>query len=188
GLTAVDALYYVTATITTTGYGDITPREDSLKLYAIALMLFGSVLFAALYSVITDMLIRTRFEQLIGRDKVPDGNHIVVAGLGNLGYRVVEELRRDGTEVIAIERSSDAEFVAALHAFELGGTCLIVLLRRAVDASLEGLRPSDVRSKIGMSILLRRNGPGLPFKVLCDDEPFRAEEDLIAMVSHPLAH
>jgi len=117
GLSFVDALYYVTATITTTGYGDITPRDatDALKLYAIAMMLLGSVLFAALYSAITDLLIRTRFEQLLGREQMPAEDHVVVAGLGNLGYRVMEELRRSGTSAVAIERNADAEFVAALR-------------------------------------------------------------------------
>jgi len=40
---------------------------------------------------------------------------VVVAGLGNLGYRVMEELRRSGTSAVAIERNADAEFVAALR-------------------------------------------------------------------------
>jgi Trk K+ transport system NAD-binding subunit len=117
GLTRVDAVYFITATITTTGYGDISAKDspDHMKLYAVALMLLGSVLFATLYSTITDMLISTRFAQLLGGNDVPDeGGHIVVAGLGNLGYRLVEELRRSGVRVVPVEHNPNAEFVPAL--------------------------------------------------------------------------
>jgi Trk K+ transport system NAD-binding subunit len=79
------------------------------------MMLLGSLLFAALYSAITDLLIRSRFEQLLGRERVPTDGHVVVAGLGNLGYRVMEDLLRSGIPAVAIERDVDGEFVAALR-------------------------------------------------------------------------
>jgi voltage-gated potassium channel len=46
-------------------------------------------------------------------------NHIVVAGLGNVGYRVVEQLRRVGEEVICIEKDMDAKFRAEMERFEV---------------------------------------------------------------------
>jgi hypothetical protein len=40
------ALYYTISTIATVGYGDITPRSDSTRLYTIVVMVFSSGLFA----------------------------------------------------------------------------------------------------------------------------------------------
>jgi Trk K+ transport system NAD-binding subunit len=42
--------------------------------------------------------------------------HVVVCGLGHVGYRVVEELRRLGEDVVAIERRPDAPFLEVVRA------------------------------------------------------------------------
>ncbi|MBM2810592.1 MAG: hypothetical protein HW416_1351 [Chloroflexi bacterium] len=113
-LSLVDAFYYVVSTVTTTGYGDITPRDAPLKLYAALLMILGSLTLATMYSIITDLVVTARVGQLLGRRTVPEGGHVVVAGIGNVGYRTVEELRSHAS-VVAVERSPDAEFVNALR-------------------------------------------------------------------------
>ncbi|HEX7598105.1 MAG TPA: NAD(P)-binding protein, partial [Polyangia bacterium] len=38
-------------------------------------------------------------------------NHVVLCGLGHLGYRILEELRRQGIEVVAIERDPRCTFL-----------------------------------------------------------------------------
>jgi Trk K+ transport system NAD-binding subunit len=117
-LSFVDALYFIVATVTTVGYGDITPRNAStpLKLYGCVVMLLGSATVAVLYSIITDFIVTARFQQALGRQRVPQEGHIVVVGLGNVGYRIVDELRRTGARMIAIERNGDGEFVEAVRA------------------------------------------------------------------------
>ncbi|MCS6861014.1 MAG: NAD-binding protein [Abditibacteriales bacterium] len=117
-LSLVDALYFIIATVTTVGYGDITPRHASpvLKLYGCLVMLLGSATVAVLYSIITDFIVTARFQQVLGRQRVPQEGHIVVMGLGNVGYRIVDELRRVGARLIAIERNADGAFVEAVRA------------------------------------------------------------------------
>jgi voltage-gated potassium channel len=46
-------------------------------------------------------------------------NHIVVAGLGNVGYRVVEQLHRFGEEVVCIEKDESARFMDELGHLEI---------------------------------------------------------------------
>ncbi len=43
-------------------------------------------------------------------------NHVVVCGLGHVGYRIVEELLRFGVPIVAIERKATDSFVAAVRA------------------------------------------------------------------------
>jgi Trk K+ transport system NAD-binding subunit len=116
-LSWVDALYFVITTVTTVGYGDITPHDAGLavKLYGCVLMLLGSATIGTLYWIITDFIVTARFEQLLGRQHVPQADHIVVVGLGNVGYRVVEELRRTDTPIVAVERQPAGEFVEAVR-------------------------------------------------------------------------
>lgn len=46
-------------------------------------------------------------------------NHIVVAGLGNVGFRVVEQLRRFNEEVVCIEKNPDGKFISELKQYEV---------------------------------------------------------------------
>lgn len=117
GLSLIDALYFVMTTVTTVGYGDITPKtsQNWLKLYACLLMLLGSAFIATLYSILTDYLVTARFQQLLGRQRLPQAGHVIVVGLGSVGYRVVEELRQAGARVVGIDRDANREFVEALR-------------------------------------------------------------------------
>lgn len=116
-LSLVDALYFIISTVTTVGYGDITPRAAGVgvKLYACLVMLIGSAGIAVLYSIITDFVVTARFQELLGRQRIPEKGHVIVAGLGNVGYRVVQELLRAGAAVVAIERDPHGEFVEAVR-------------------------------------------------------------------------
>jgi Trk K+ transport system NAD-binding subunit len=55
-------------------------------------------------------------QQLLGKAKVPEGEHVIVAGLGNVGYRVLDQLVRAGTPAVAIDREPDGDFVESVPA------------------------------------------------------------------------
>jgi Trk K+ transport system NAD-binding subunit len=114
-LSLVDAFYFIITTVTTTGYGDITPHEASsaVKLYACLVMVLGSAATATLYSIITDYLVTARFRELFGQNRLPREGHVVVAGLGDVGFRTADELRRAGAEVVAITLEQEGELVGA---------------------------------------------------------------------------
>lgn len=44
-------------------------------------------------------------------------NHVVVCGLGHVGYRVVEELLRVGEEVVGLEQNEDGSFVEIVRSY-----------------------------------------------------------------------
>lgn len=116
-LTPMDAIYFVVSTVTTTGYGDITPREAPVfvKLFAIALMLMGSAMIALIYSIVTDYIVHARLQQLVGRQRIPERGHVVVAGLGNVGFRIVQELLRKNVRLAAIEQDPNGRFVETIR-------------------------------------------------------------------------
>ena len=118
GLSLVDALYFMATTLTTTGYGDITPSQgaDAVKIYAALFMLAGSATLGILLSMVTDFVVTTRFEALSGHRRISIEDHVVVVGLGNVGYRTMAQLARAGERVVGVERNGDGEFVQASRA------------------------------------------------------------------------
>jgi voltage-gated potassium channel Kch len=116
-LRVVDALYFVVTTVTTTGYGDITPRDQSiwLKLYACCLMLGGSLTMAILFSFMTDWLVGERVRAALGQNAANLRDHVIVVGLGHVGYRVFGELELMGARVLAVETDAATPFVASLR-------------------------------------------------------------------------
>lgn len=117
-LSTVDAFYYVVATVTTTGYGDISPvhASDWLKLYACLMMLLSAAGMAVLFSMVTDYLVTARLMQLVGRQRIPDHGHVIVVGIGSVGFRTVEELLRLGLQVVAVDGAEDGDYLSSLRA------------------------------------------------------------------------
>jgi Trk K+ transport system NAD-binding subunit len=112
----VDALYFVVTTATS-GYGDISIYKQSLwlKLFGCLVMLTGGALLAVLFSHLASVATAERLEEQMGRRARRLSRHAVVAGLGNVGYRVTGLLCDMGIDVAAIELTPDARFVQAVR-------------------------------------------------------------------------
>jgi Trk K+ transport system NAD-binding subunit len=144
GISAVDSLYFVVTTITTTGYGDYNLRDASvaMKLYGAFLMLCGAAVIATVFSVITDLMLSTRLRDVLARGCAKYRGHIIVVGLGNIGFRLVRELVRSGESVVAIEQRDDGEFVEAARALApvvLGNGRTVETLRKAGMAGAKAM-------------------------------------------------
>lgn len=108
GLSLVDALYYSTVTVTTTGYGDITPSEPHSRL-------INALVITPLRIVFLVLLVGTTLEVLAteGRRALVDNrwrrkmrNHVVIIGYGTKGRSAVATLaryERDLSKVVAID-------------------------------------------------------------------------------------
>jgi voltage-gated potassium channel Kch len=136
GLSPVDAYYFVITTLTTTGYGDISLQNARplVKLYGTLVMVSGGALFAVLFSMVTDLLLRTRFGDVLARGVVRQRDHVIVAGLGHSGFRVLRELCRLGESTVAIERCETADLLGparTLAPVVVGNAGTAETLRRA---------------------------------------------------------
>jgi Trk K+ transport system NAD-binding subunit len=63
-------------------------------------------------------MIRSRLLQTLGRRTVPNDihDHVIVAGLGSIGYRVALGIAERGVPVVAVEVSDDGRFVSPTRA------------------------------------------------------------------------
>ncbi len=121
GLTPLDAFSYAITLLTGASLPteiDATKAPVALRIYAIFLSLVGAAIVAIVYAFITDALIRSRLLQTLGRRTVPGGirDHVVVAGLGAIGYRVALGVQARGVAVVVVEAQDEGRFVAAARA------------------------------------------------------------------------
>ncbi|CAM5493071.1 potassium channel family protein [Streptomyces aurantiogriseus] len=94
----LDAAYYATVTLSTTGYGDITPVSDAARLVNILVItplrvLFLIILVGTTLEVLTE---RTRQQVRVHRWRARTRDHVVVVGYGTKGRHAVETLVGQG--------------------------------------------------------------------------------------------
>src|SRR5260370_11648104 len=111
--------------------------EDWQKVFASMLRITGAALMAAFTAIVTNYLLRAPLGGALEGRRIPDSGHVVVCGLGNIGFRVVEELVKSDERVVVIEQARDSRFVATAR--RLG----VPVLRG--DATVrQGLRQANV--------------------------------------------
>ena len=106
----LDALYFVVVTVATVGYGDISLLNSSpvTKVIGILLMLSSTVFMWVIFSLIIDRMIKKRVQLSLGRKRYRIQGHIIICGLGRLGYFIAETLLKRGDRVIIIEARENA--------------------------------------------------------------------------------
>ncbi len=107
------AAYFVVSTLTTTGYGDITPNQHNpLEIIsAMALMLLGTVFTGIFIAVLASRLIRAQWVRMQGLRPIHRRGHIVVCGCGSIGMGVVDLLLGFDKALVVIEQNPDAALV-----------------------------------------------------------------------------
>jgi voltage-gated potassium channel len=94
----LDAVYYTTVTLSTTGYGDIAPASDSARIANILLVtplriLFLIILIGTTLEALTD---RTREQWRLARWRSQLRDHTVVVGFGTKGRSAAQTLLSTG--------------------------------------------------------------------------------------------
>ncbi|GGM42132.1 NAD-binding protein of Kef-type K+ transporter [Longimycelium tulufanense] len=104
GLSLLDCVYYATVSLSTTGYGDITPVSDTARLVNVLIItplrvLFLIVLVGTTLEVLTE---RSRQSLKIQRWRRKVRDHVVVIGFGTKGRSAVSALLGDGVDPASI--------------------------------------------------------------------------------------
>ncbi len=137
----LDALYYASVTVTTTGYGDITAISDGARLATILLITPARILFLILVvsttvEVLTDQT-REHIQKRRWRQQVND--HTVICGYGATGASAAADLLSRGmdpADIIVVDHNPNVieEAVAAGFVGVVGdATRREVLAQAAID-------------------------------------------------------
>jgi len=170
---------YQTVTIVATGSelrGE--DRPGWAKVFLSVLKLAGAALVAGFTAILTNYLIRARLGGALEVRRVPDGGHIVVCGLGNVGYRCVTELLAIDERVVAIDRTHDNPFVATTRrqgvpTFIGDATLGEVLKQARVDTAKAVIAAtSSELANLEIALLVRELNPNQRVVVRLSDAQF----------------
>ena len=118
GISTVDAIYFTATILTTVGFGDYNLMREGavLKLFGTLIMFGGVTLIALLTSFTTNFFLsgdahKYRAEQIAKRMR----NHVIVCGLGTVGFEIVRDLAAQNIPVVVIDNEPDSGAVRLLE-------------------------------------------------------------------------
>jgi Trk K+ transport system NAD-binding subunit len=195
GRSAPDALYQTVSVIATGADMHGETYGPWQKVFVSALRICGAALTAAFTAIVTNYLLRARLEGVFEARRLPEGGHVVVCGLGNIGFRVVEELLRAGRQVVAVEADGAGRFVATCRRMGVpvlvGDATVQEVLRqaKAVTARAVVACSSAELTNLEIALVARDLRPDLRAVVRVTDpvfaETLRAAADIRLAVSVP---
>lgn len=99
GIGLIDAIYYSTVTLSTTGYGDITPVTEAARIVNILVITPLRILFLIVLigTTLEALTTRTREEFRIRRWRSHVRQHVIVCGYGTKGRSAIRSLQASGT-------------------------------------------------------------------------------------------
>jgi Trk K+ transport system NAD-binding subunit len=176
-LPLTDSLFHTIANL----HGEIVMSNDGvapgIKMYEIVLMILGSITLATLYSMLTDYVVGSRLRKLLGGLPMPRQGHVVVVGIGSVGFQVVRELTAVGVPVVVVNAEADRPFLADIRTRasvvvgdgRLGETLAQagVATARAVVAATD-----DDSANLSIGLGARRLNPGIRTVVRLFDSDF----------------
>jgi Trk K+ transport system NAD-binding subunit len=165
--TVPDALFRTVSVMATGASMHEEDVQDSprMKIFLSALRILGAALTAAFTAIVTNYLLRARLGGALEVRRIPDGGHVLVCGLGAIGFRVVEELVRLGEPVVVIEREADNHFVATARrqgvAVIVGDASVAEVLRQAHAGTARAViaATSNDLANLAVALLAREMNP-----------------------------
>lgn len=111
-LNPVDALY--SAVITAFGSPNLPASHVWLKVFAVGAMVAGGALVGVLFAYFAAVATTQRLEQRMDRRARRLAGHVVIAGLGKVGYQIEQVLYHLGVGTAVIELAPDPQFLATV--------------------------------------------------------------------------
>lgn len=165
---AVTALYEATKAIAAVGPSAFFEHGSTWQqLYGIASMAIGVVLTAVFTAALVNRVLSRRLTGTFGSRTIPRADHVVVVGLGQVGFRVCLELRALGIAVVAVEQDAHAPNVALARGLKVpvvigrGGDRYVLERLSLGRAAALAAVTSDELANISISVSALAVEPGL---------------------------
>ena len=150
----LDAIYWALVTISTVGYGDISPVTELGKVVS----MFGIIFGIAMISFVTSVMVSAfsqRFDELRNQDSINSVNKmhnvVIINGYGHLGATIAKKLKIHKIyEPVIIENNEDKATMAqqdgyqVIHADGSSAKLIKTLYERGNIAAMLTLRSSDI--------------------------------------------
>lgn len=170
---------YQTVSIVATGADLHGENKDGwVKVFLSGLKLVGAALIAGFTAIFTNYLLKARLRGAFEERRIPDGGHVVVCGLGNVGFRSVLELLRLGVKVVAVEKVNDTPFAETVRrmgvAVVVGDATIPEVLKQArADKARAVIAATSVElANLEIGLLVRELNPDQRVVVRINDPEF----------------
>lgn len=150
----LDAIYWALVTISTVGYGDISPVTETGKIIS----MFGIIFGIAMISFVTSVMVSAfseRFDELRNQDSITHVNKmqnvVIINGYGHLGTTIAKKLKiHKMYEPVIIENDESKASAAVQDGYQVihadGSSAKIIhdLYQRSNITAMLTLRSSDI--------------------------------------------
>ena len=118
GASWVDSLYMAVITLTTVGYSEAVPLDETGKIFVIVYLVLGLSTFTYCALQFGQWIVTLRVDQLIGGRKMQAtidkfSNHSIVCGYGRMGRTICDYLASHGEDFVVID--NDIEILSRLR-------------------------------------------------------------------------
>jgi voltage-gated potassium channel len=101
------SFYWALITLTTVGYGDISPEGGEAKIISIILACFGILLYGYIGALIMFVVMDTSLSGVFGMSKCKYKEHFVICGWNSLSDVVLSELLTENRQIAVITEEQD---------------------------------------------------------------------------------
>jgi voltage-gated potassium channel len=102
-----ESIYLAIITMTTVGYGDISPKTDPGQTVSIFLALFGILLYGYLGAMVVSIVMESSLSGVFGMNKAKYKHHFVICGWTSLSDVVLAELLTEQRQIAVITEEQD---------------------------------------------------------------------------------
>lgn len=170
GISFLDALYYASVTVTTTGYGDISAITPNTRLAALVLITPARILFLILVVGTTVEVLTEQSRQILmnqrWRKSVRD--HHIICGYGSTGQSAADALTSQGVDpskIIVVDSHPDVIDLATERGFAAirGDAARVAVLQQAAiaDAKSVIVTPNRDDTAVLITLTARELNPGV---------------------------
>lgn len=153
-----DALWYAIVTMTSTGYGDVTPVTGAGRIVGALLMLSGLTVLSVVTATVASALVAKRIKEERGLDTLKLKDHLLICGWNPYAESVLDALFANGasSEVVLVNELAE-EAAAAVIARQHGREVRFV---RGDPASEAVLQRANVRQARAAIVVVDSSRPG----------------------------
>ncbi|MDH5404770.1 MAG: potassium channel family protein, partial [Candidatus Heimdallarchaeota archaeon] len=117
----ITAIYFIIATISTVGFGDITAKYNSTRILTIVLIINSLIFLGLMSQLVINRIISIQFDL---RDRIPRipldyDSHVILVGYGSKGRRLAQLMRDRTYKLIIVEVNNERAHLAISNGYEV---------------------------------------------------------------------
>lgn len=122
GFTPLDALYMTVITVSSVGFGEVVPLDESGRLFTIVLIAAGLASVAFAVASGAEFVLEGHMRRIIERRRMDRSiqhleGHVIICGYGRVGRRLADELVAEGVPLVIVDSDSSRLERAVEHGY-----------------------------------------------------------------------